>query len=186
MSQYEPRVCVDLQVRLAPYQTSSSLRSMHYLSCPSRGTTRLAKLKTRWPSWNATRMSNPTWDTNDINELPPTPIDRWRLTRALHPRTNPSNLPPNTRLPPLTPSLINCKRRPLAIGYHFTNLTPWATLAQPDSDRRSYPMIKLSVRVAAARCFLRVVALPDGGKVALGGDEPMRNEDPSRLVITVH
>jgi hypothetical protein len=70
---------------------------------------------------------------------------------------------------PLTPSLVNCKRRPLAVGYNFANLTPWATLAQPDSDQRSYPMIKLSVGIAAARCFLRVVALPDGGKVALGG-----------------
>ena len=42
---------------------------MHYLIYLSRGTTPFAKLKTRWPNWNVTRLSGANWDTN---ERPPT------------------------------------------------------------------------------------------------------------------
>jgi hypothetical protein len=83
VSHREPRARDDLRVRLTPYRTS---RSVHYLSCSSRGTMRFAKLKTRWPSWNATRSNDASWDTN---ERPPTSqfTDGVSLTLCVRERT---------------------------------------------------------------------------------------------------
>jgi len=40
-------------------------RSARYPSYLSRGTTRFAKLKTKWLGWNVTRLSDESWDTSE-------------------------------------------------------------------------------------------------------------------------